>query len=69
MSPKIIGALINCIISFVILSVLSFFMDKLVNHSELGFIDFLKARWMYFLAIVLIYTIYTNFIKGKNIQK
>ncbi len=66
MNPKFISALINAVISFVVILALSFFMNKFINNSTQTFMEFFQERWMILVGFVLIFTIYNSFIKGRK---
>jgi hypothetical protein len=68
MNPKIILALINAVVSFVIIVPLSFFMSKFVNNSEDTFMQFFNDKWAILLTFVVIFTAYNTFLKGRKLK-
>ena len=68
MNPKIILALINAVVSFVIIVPLSFFMNKFINNSEDTFIQFFNDKWAILLTFVVIFTAYNTFLKGRKFK-
>lgn len=68
MNPKIIIALVNAIISFVMIVPISFFMNKYVNQSEESFMVFFSEKWPILLTFVFIFTAYHVFLKGRKFK-
>ena len=68
MNPTIIKAIINAIVSFVVIVPLSFFMNKFINNSEDTFIKFFQEKWAILLTFVVIFTIYNSFLKGRKLK-
>ena len=68
MNPKLIIAIINAIVSFVIIVPMSFFMNKFINNSEDTFIQFFQDKWLILTVFVLIFTIYNSFLKGRKLK-
>ena len=67
MEKKYLALFIKGLIAFVLLTVLSFLMDMLINKSGLSFIEFFKTRWYVTLAIVVVFLTYQEF-KNKKTQ-
>lgn len=67
MENKYLALFIKGLIAFVLLTVLSFLMDMLINKSGLSFIEFFKTRWYVTLAIVVVFLTYQEF-KNKKTQ-
>ena len=68
MNPKLIPALINAVISFIIIIPLSYFMNKFINHSDDSFMKFFQEKWPIFLTFVVIFVIYNYFLKGRKLK-
>lgn len=68
MNPKLIPAIINAVISFIVIVPLSFLMNKFINHSEDGFMKFFEEKWPIFLTFVVIFTVYNLFLKGRKFK-
>lgn len=68
MNPKIIPALINAVVSFIVIVPLSFVMNKYINHSEDSFSKFFEEKWPILLTFVVIFTIYNIFLKGRRFK-
>ena len=68
MNPKLIIAIINAIVSFVIIVPMSFFMNKFINNSEDTFVQFFQDKWLILTVFVLIFTIYNSFLKGRKLK-
>lgn len=68
MNSKLIPAIINAIISFIVIVPLSFFMNKLINNSAQTFMEFFKEKWIILTVLVLIFTIYNHFLKGRKLK-
>lgn len=68
MNPKIILAIINAIVSFVIIVPLSFLMNKFINSSEDTFMQFFNDKWVILLTFVIIFTAYNTFLKGRKLK-
>lgn len=68
MNPTIIKAIINAVVSFVVIVPLSFFMNKLINNSEDTFMKFFQEKWAILLTFVAIFTIYNSFLKGRKLK-
>ena len=68
MNPKIILAIINAIVSFVIIVPLSFLMNKFINSSEDTFMQFFNDKWIILLTFVMIYTAYNTFLRGRKLK-
>ena len=68
MNPKLIIAIINAIVSFVIIVPMSFFMNKFINNSEDTFLQFFQDKWLILTVFVLIFTTYNSFLKGRKLK-
>ncbi len=68
MNSKLIIAIINAIVSFIVIVPLSFFMNKFINNSEDTFMQFFQQKWMILTVFVLIFTIYNSFLKGRKFK-
>ena len=68
MNSKLIIAIINTIVSFIVIVPLSFFMNKFINNSEDTFMQFFQQKWMILTVFVLIFTIYNSFLKGRKFK-
>ena len=68
MNPTIIKAIINAVVSFVVIVPLSFFMNKFINNSEDTFMKFFQEKWAILLTFVVIFTIYNSFLKGRKLK-
>ena len=68
MNPKLIIAIINAIVSFVIIVPMSFFMNKFINNSEDTFVQFFQDKWLILTVFVLIFTTYNSFLKGRKLK-
>lgn len=66
MNPKILPALVSIVISFIIITLISFFMTKFVMNSNEDFMTFFREKWLVTLAVVVIFVGYKHFFsKGK----
>lgn len=65
MRSKIIPAVLQALISFVIIVPISFFMNQWMNKSEMSFGDFFKEKWLVLSCLVILYTLYKTFLKQK----
>lgn len=68
MNPKLISAIVNAIVSFVIIIPLSYLMNKWINHSDDSFLEFFQEKWPVFLTFVLIFMMYNYFLKGRKLK-
>lgn len=68
MNPKIVKAIINAIVSFLVIVPLSFFMNKLINNSEDTFLKFFQEKWAILLTFVVIFTAYNSFLKDRRLK-
>jgi|GEM_PF-1779658 len=68
MNPKLIIAIINAIVSFVIIVPMIFLMNKFINNSEDTFLQFFQDKWLILTVFVLIFTIYNSFLKGRKLK-
>ena len=68
MNPKFISAIINAIISFIIIVPMSFFMNKFINNSEDTFVQFFQDKWLILPALVLLFTIYNTYLKERKLK-
>jgi len=66
MRSKIIPALLQALISFVIIVPLSFFMNQWINKSEVSFEEFFKEKWLVLSCLVIIYTLYKTFLRERK---
>lgn len=68
MFSKFLPALINAIISFVIIVPLSFVMNRYMNHSKATFMAFFQEKWPILLTLVVVFTLYNSFLKGRKFK-
>lgn len=68
MNPKYIKAIINAVVSFVVIVPLSFFMNKFINNSEDTFSKFFQEKWIILLTFVVIFTVYNTFLKDRKLK-
>lgn len=66
MNPKILPALISVVISFIVLTVLSFFMTKFLLNSNQDFMTFFEEKWLVTLAIVVVFVGYKHFFSNRK---
>ena len=60
MNPKILPALVSIVVSFIILTILSFFMTKFLLNSPQDFMTFLT------LAVVIVFVGYKHFFSKRK---
>lgn len=65
MNKKLIPALVSAVISFAILTLLSYFMTRFLLNSNQIFIEFFSEKWLVILAVVIVFVGYKNFF-SKN---
>ena len=68
MNPKLIIAIINAIVSFIIIVPISFLMNKFINNSEMTFMEFFNQKWYIFLIFVVIFAVYNTYFKNKKVN-
>ena len=68
MNPKLIIAIINAIVSFVIIVPMRFFMNKFISNSENTFVQFFQNKGVVLAVFVLLFTIYNSFLKGRKLK-
>ncbi|MCW4452921.1 MULTISPECIES: hypothetical protein [Kaistella] len=66
MNPKILPALISVVVSFIVLTVLSFFMTKFLLNSNQDFMTFFEEKWLLTLAIVVVFVGYKHFFSNRK---
>ena len=66
MNPKILPALVSIVISFVIITLISFFMTKFVMNSNEDFMTFFREKWLVTLAVVVIFVGYKYFFNKEK---
>lgn len=66
MNPKILPALISVVVSFIVLTVLSFFMTKFLLNSPQDFMTFFEEKWLLTLAIVVVFVGYKHFFSNRK---
>lgn len=66
MNPKILPALISVVVSFFVLTVLSFFMTKFLLNSNQDFMTFFEEKWLLTLAIVVVFVGYKHFFSNRK---
>ena len=66
MNPKILPALISVVVSFIVLTVLSFFMTKFLLNSNQDFMTFFEEKWLVTLAIVAVFVGYKHFFSNRK---
>lgn len=66
MNPKILPALISIVLSFIVLTVLSFFMTKFLLNSNQDFMTFFEEKWLVTLAIVVVFVGYKHFFSNRK---
>ncbi|MBU4537248.1 MAG: hypothetical protein L6264_12025 [Weeksellaceae bacterium] len=66
MNQKLIPVLVSIIISFVVLTLLSFFMSSFLLHSTESFMDFFKDKWLVILALVVVFVGYKHFFSNRK---
>ena len=66
MNPKILPALVSIVISFIIITLISFFMTKFVLNSNEGFMTFFREKWLVTLAVVVIFVGYKYFFNKEK---
>ncbi|WP_332025522.1 hypothetical protein [Kaistella sp.] len=66
MNPKILPALISVVVSFIVLTVLSFFMTKFLLNSNQDFMTFFEEKWLMTLAIVVVFVGYKHFFSNRK---
>lgn len=66
MNPKILPALISVVVSFIVLTVLSFFMTKFLLNSNQDFMTFFEEKWLLTLAVVIVFVGYKHFFSNRK---
>lgn len=66
MNPKILPALVSIVISFIIITALSFFMTKFLMNSTQDFMTFFKKKWLVILAVVVVFVGYKHFFSNRK---
>ena len=66
MNPKILPVLISVVVSFIVLTVLSFFMTKFLLNSNQDFMTFFEEKWLLTLAIVVVFVGYKHFFSNRK---
>lgn len=66
MNPNILPALISVVVSFIVLTVLSFFMTKFLLNSNQDFMTFFEEKWLVTLAIVVVFVGYKHFFSNRK---
>ena len=66
MNPKILPALVSMAVSFIILTILSFFMTKFLLNSDQDFMTFFEEKWLVTLAVVVVFVGYKNFFSKRK---
>ena len=66
MNPKILPALISIVASFIILTILSFFMTKFLLNSTQDFMTFFEEKWLLTLAVVIVFVGYKHFFSNRK---
>lgn len=68
MKTKIIPVLLQALVSFVILTALSYFMNQWINGSQQLFSEYFQERWPVLLALVVFYTAYKVFLNNRKVK-
>lgn len=66
MNPKILPALVSVVISFIIITVISFFMTKFLMNTTQDFTTFFKEKWLVTLAVVVVFVGYKHFFSNRK---
>lgn len=66
MNPKILPALVSVAVSFIILTILSFFMTKFLLNSDQDFMAFFEEKWLITLAVVVVFVGYKHFFSTRK---
>ncbi len=66
MNPKILPALVSIVVSFIILTILSFFMTKFLLNSTQDFMTFFEEKWLLTLAVVIVFVGYKHFFSKRK---
>ena len=66
MNPKILPALLSMVVSFIILTILSFFMTKFLLNSDQDFMTFFEEKWLITLSVVVVFVGYKNFFSKRK---
>nr|WP_314498338.1 hypothetical protein [uncultured Chryseobacterium sp.] len=66
MNSKILSIVINAVVAFAAIAFISFFMNKLINHSEESFVEYFQKKWFLFLGFVIFFVGYKHFFKKKE---
>ncbi|MCP2039063.1 hypothetical protein [Chryseobacterium sp. HSC-36S06] len=66
MNPKILPALVSMVVSFIILTILSFFMTKFLLNSDQDFMTFFEEKWLITLSVVVVFVGYKNFFSKRK---
>ena len=66
MNPKILPALVSIVISFIIITLISFFMTKFLLNSTQHFMTFFEEKWLLTLAGVIVFVGYKHFFSNRK---
>ena len=66
MNPKILPALVSIVVSFIILTILSFFMTKFLLNSPQDFMTSFEEKWLLTLAVVIVFVGYKHFFSKRK---
>ena len=66
MNPNILPALVSMVVSFIILTILSFFMTKFLLNSDQDFMTFFEEKWLITLSVVVVFVGYKNFFSKRK---
>ncbi|MGZ5285203.1 MAG: hypothetical protein ACXWB4_06085 [Kaistella sp.] len=66
MNEKLIPALVSAVISFLALTLLSYFMTRFLLNSTQSFTEFFSEKWFVILAVVVVFVGYKNFFGTKK---
>ncbi|MGZ5211263.1 MAG: hypothetical protein ACXWB6_03210 [Kaistella sp.] len=66
MNEKLSPALVSAVISFLVLTLLSYFMTRFLLNSTQSFTEFFSEKWFVILAVVVVFVGYKNFFATKK---
>ena len=66
MNEKLIPALVSGVISFIVLTLLSYFMTRFLLNSTQSFVDFFSEKWLVILAVVIVFVGYKYFFSSRK---
>lgn len=66
MKEKILSALVSTVMSFAVLTVLSYFMSRFLLGTTQTFMDFFEEKWAVIMAVVVVFVGYRYFFLNRK---